>query len=311
MGKHGQVKGRVAALCGIGHTGVAAGKAVIGVLSGSQVLLASAVHSASLALDTFTGVFGGKREDDKLTSNPSKRTHAISAAIYVFVAVMLLLACVEIGLLAVSYLDQAPTRLVAASAGYGLLICLVIQQSISAWQARKLSNRQTGIVSQRVSLVLSSLALAGISLTYVGQTYEMSELRHADSLSAMITVLVLFGVGLKRLKPAAKDRGSRMLQPEEVNEFMEFVQRVPGVIAINELKAKEQGHYVVVEIRMSVNPKVTVIEGQEIAKLIRHRLMSRYTHVSDVDIHVLPYDPGYPYKSPVYAEQEDRPTILH
>jgi divalent metal cation (Fe/Co/Zn/Cd) transporter len=67
---------------------------------------------------------------------------------------------------------------------------------------------------------------------------------------------------------------------------------------------------VIVDIKISVNPRITVSEGHDIGKAVKHQLLSNFSHVSDVFIHVNPYDPGYPYKD-VSSEHPDFPTLLH
>jgi divalent metal cation (Fe/Co/Zn/Cd) transporter len=110
-------------------------------------------------------------------------------------------------------------------------------------------------------------------------------------------------------KGARKDREDKVLE-KDTEDLMQVVQRVEGVVTVESLRAMEQGHYVVAEIVISVNPRITVLEGQEIAKRVKQLLMHRFLHLSDVSIFVEPYDPGYPYKSNHDPNQEQIPTLL-
>jgi Predicted Co/Zn/Cd cation transporters len=107
-----------------------------------------------------------------------------------------------------------------------------------------------------------------------------------------------------------KVRGRPEGKEEPAEELMQVVQRVEGVVTVESIRAREQGHYVVAEIVISVNPKITVQEGQEIAKRVKMLLMARFLHLSDVSVYVEPYDPGYPYKSNHDPNQEHMPTLL-
>ena len=89
------------------------------------------------------------------------------------------------------------------------------------------------------------------------------------------------------------------------------VQRVKGVITVDGLRAREHGQYVIVDVKISVNPRISVSEGHEIAKMAKQHLMKRFSHVSDVLVHVNPYDPGYPYKNNVDPDHDEIPTVLH
>lgn len=104
--------------------------------------------------------------------------------------------------------------------------------------------------------------------------------------------------------------GASKKQEESAEELMAVVQRVEGVVTVQSIRAREQGHYVVAEIIISVNPRITVLEGQDIAKRVKLLLMHRFLHLSEVMIYVEPYDPGYPYKSNHDPNQEQMPTLL-
>lgn len=108
-----------------------------------------------------------------------------------------------------------------------------------------------------------------------------------------------------------RHRGRKNVEQEEsADEIMAVVQRVEGVVTVQSLRAREHGHYVVAEIIISVNPRITVQEGQDIAKRVKLLLMHRFLHLSEVVIYVEPYDPGYPYKSNHDPNQEQMPTLL-
>ena len=90
--------------------------------------------------------------------------------------------------------------------------------------------------------------------------------------------------------------------------MLEAVQRVDGVVAVDEVKARERGHYIVLDVAIRVNPRISVFEGQDVANRIRRMLTKRFLHVMDVNVKVQPYDPGYPYKS--NHQEEQMPSVL-
>ena len=87
------------------------------------------------------------------------------------------------------------------------------------------------------------------------------------------------------------------LEQEEASNFKETVQRVYGIITIEHLVAREQDHDVTIELVISVNPRISILEAQEIANRAKTLLLTRFSHVKEVQIQAIPYDPGYPYKS--------------
>ncbi|MFD2116444.1 cation transporter dimerization domain-containing protein [Paenibacillus yanchengensis] len=116
---------------------------------------------------------------------------------------------------------------------------------------------------------------------------------------------------LNFLSPTARARKYMLEQAEEESaEITQFVQRVPGVIIVQSVKTKEQGHYVVAEVVIHVNPKITVMQGQEIARRVKLLLQHRFHHLTEVLVHVEPYDGGYPYNMNYEPNDEQAPTLL-
>jgi len=118
---------------------------------------------------------------------------------------------------------------------------------------------------------------------------------------------------LQRLKQLAfnkKRAAGEQGRLENSDDIKNVVLRMMGVIAVESCEAREQGHYVVATLTINVNPRITVQEGYEIAQRVRWLLMHRFTHLSDVVIHVKPFAPEYPYKSNESSSQEELSTIL-
>lgn len=113
------------------------------------------------------------------------------------------------------------------------------------------------------------------------------------------------------IMPKSKIRRYAIAEIEEDSgELLQFVQRVPGVISVESLRAKEQGHYVVADVVIHVNPKITVQQGQEIGRRVKLLLMHRFHHITEVSVRVEPYDGGYPYNTNYELNDEQAPTLL-
>ncbi len=116
---------------------------------------------------------------------------------------------------------------------------------------------------------------------------------------------------LRSFTPGAKERRGTMEHIDaESAELMQFVQRVPGVISVDSLKAREHGHYVVADVIIFVNPKITVLQGQEIGRRVKLLLMHRFHHLSDVNVRVEPYDGGFPYNMNIEQSDERSSSLL-
>ena len=62
----------------------------------------------------------------------------------------------------------------------------------------------------------------------------------------------------------------------------------PGVVAVQETKARWLGHRLVADLTVEVDEKASVADGHAIATAARQRLLERIAHVDDVNVHVHP-----------------------
>lgn len=78
------------------------------------------------------------------------------------------------------------------------------------------------------------------------------------------------------------------MHEEDTEEFREVVVTVPGVMKLDSLHAREHGHYVIIDLKISVDPYITVEDGHLIGKQVKAKLMEN-KEVQDVFVHINPY----------------------
>jgi len=105
---------------------------------------------------------------------------------------------------------------------------------------------------------------------------------------AGITVAILFIVW-----ESSKAVFIRMLdgvEPEVLDEIIHTAHHVDGVTDVGEIRARWIGHRLHVELNVAVRSQVSVTEGHEIAKEVRHQLLHHLKHLGDVIVHIDPED---------------------
>jgi divalent metal cation (Fe/Co/Zn/Cd) transporter len=80
-----------------------------------------------------------------------------------------------------------------------------------------------------------------------------------------------------------------VLHEEDIEPYKEIVRNIEGVKEINTLYAREHGYYVIIDIKVSVDPYITVEEGHKIGKNVKTRLME-HNDVENVFVHINPYN---------------------
>ena len=103
-----------------------------------------------------------------------------------------------------------------------------------------------------------------------------------------ITFAILFVVW-----DSVKTVFTRMLdgiEPEVIDEIIHFTHHVDGIAGVGEVRARWIGHRLHVELNIGVNPQLSVTEGHEIAKEVRHQLFHHLKHLGNAIVHVAPDD---------------------
>lgn len=78
------------------------------------------------------------------------------------------------------------------------------------------------------------------------------------------------------------------VEPETVDEIKEAASHVEGVEEITDVRVRWLGHQLHAEVNLAVSDELSVKEGHEIAKEVRHQLMHHLCGLSGVTIHVDP-----------------------
>lgn len=299
----------------IGNLSLALLKGFIGWFANSKALLADALHTASDAASSFavlSGLRAAKMPPDEDHPYGHEKAGAIASVI---VSVLIFIVGVEIGISAIKSLyngvDMPPK-------GYALIIVISIVLSEVLFQYKirlgiKMSAHAliTNARSHKYGVYSSLVALAGVGGAYLGKLFGLNYFYYLDPLASLIVSLLILRMGYQLLMNSIYCTSNHMVIKEDEDVLLQTVQRVNGVITVEDLRIKEHGHYVIVNVKISVNPRIMVMEGNEIAKDVKGRLMDRFLHISDVIIHVYPYDPGYPYKNNLEIEQNEFSSMLH
>lgn len=285
-----------AAMVGVvGNIILAILKGVVGVISESRALVADAVHSASDvagSLAVFIGVRAAKQPPDEDHPYGHGKAESIAAII---VAVLLFLVGIEIGKSSFeSFFEdiEAPKTL----AIYAVVLSIIVKE----WMFRYKYSLGKRIKSDAIivnayehrSDVYSSIAaLAGIGAAIAGQKMGIDWLVYADPVAGLFVSLLVIKMAWKLGSESIHTTLDHVLHEEDIVGLKETVSKISEIKKIDELHAREHGHYVIVDIKVSVDPHISVEEGHNIGKLVKEKLMSEHEHVQNVLVHINPYSP--------------------
>ncbi|KIL36910.1 hypothetical protein SD71_04080 [Cohnella kolymensis] len=279
-------------------------KGTVGWLTGSKALMADACQSAADCAGSVTSYLGMRKAGAYPTAASSREQGA--AAITIVLSAVLLVASLEIGISSVRAVadgaDEAP--------GWGAVAAIALSIGLreGLFKYKRSRDSRVGIRSDRTadnrSDIFSSLtALVGTSGAAAGEAFGMPFLYVLDPAAGLVIAVFVLRMGYRLAAGVVANPERRILDQADNQMLLEAVQRIDGVVAVDGLQAREHGHYVILDVVIRVNPRISVIEGHDIALRIRRHLTKRFLHVSDVNVKVEPYDPGYPYKSNHHDEE--------
>lgn len=284
--------------CLLGFTALI--KGVGGWLWGSQALLTDALNAVA---DAVRGTRPGQQS---------------SLWIKMLLATLVLVGAIEAFISGIGQLVNGPSQTLNGWAVAAFFVAVVIGEGlfIMGYRRRFQQDRESAIryaADHRISLYASMLVAAGMALSVAGSGFDIPLFVYADP-AASLLVAILVTVKVLRLISSFFESSSQTGKQSTVIDptpFIETVQRIQGVIEVRTLKAQESLETVTVELVLSVNPRMTVKEAEEIAQRSRDLLMHRFVQVVDVHVRVEPYHTGYPYKSnEELPESGEQPTIV-
>ncbi|MBB6674277.1 cation diffusion facilitator family transporter [Cohnella nanjingensis] len=287
-----------------GLLGLSVCKAAAGWLTGSKALMADACHSAADFAGAATSYMQLRGAGRPVRAAEDRQSS--EAVIAVVLSALLLLAGLEMGLSSLRAIASGEDR----APGWGAVVVIAagmgVREGLVRYKRRhdaKLGIRTETTRADRSDVFASLTALVGTAGAVTGGLLDMPVLYVLDPAAGLVVGVFVIRMGFRQASSAIRAAERRGKDEVDVQTLLEAVQRVDGVVAVDELRAREQGHYVIVEVVIRVNPRITVFEGHDIALRVRRQLTKRFLHVSDASIHVEPYDPGYPYKSNHHEEE--------
>ncbi len=289
-------KAEFAAMVGVvGNILLAILKGWAGFVGNSRALIADAVHSASDvagSLAVYIGLRAAKQPPDKDHPYGHGKAESIAAII---VAVLLFLVGIEIGKSSIESFFH-PIEAPKAIAIYVVIFSIIVKEAMFQWKYRlgKKLNSDALIVNahEHRSDVFSSIAaLIGIGASILGGRLDIDWLVYGDPIAGLVVALLILRTAWKLGAESIHNTLDHVLHDEDTVKYRKIVESVAEVKEINELHAREHGHYVIIDLKLSVDPYMTVEEGHRVGKKVKKKLLED-SLVQDVFIHINPYNPN-------------------
>ena len=132
-------------------------------------------------------------------------------------------------------------------------------------------------------------AITSVS-TLVGVTGAFFGLTVMDPIAAGITSLFIFHIGYKTFMGAAHDLMDGKPDDNYLEEIRKIAEGVAGVEYVHEIRCRRSGQYLIVDLKLDMDPEMTVRESHRIATAVKKLIFEHAMNVGDVMIHINPHE---------------------
>ncbi|RPI55095.1 MAG: cation-efflux pump [Chloroflexi bacterium] len=273
-------------------------KLVVGLLTGSLGILAEAAHSALdlvAALVTFFAVrISGQPPDERHLYGHGK-VENLSA---LFETLLLLVTCVWIVYEAIERLFFKTVEIEASAWAFavmGVSIVVDVSRSRILYAAARKHHSQAleaDALHFSTDVWSSSVVIVGLALVWLGERLgtQWAWLAKADAVAALGVALIVVWVSLqlgRRTVAVLLDSAP----PGLADQVASLAARVPGVLSVGEVRVRQAGASVFVDLAINVERSALLEEAHAVAAAVDERV-SRLIERGDVVVHVDPVRRG-------------------
>lgn len=268
-------------------------KIVVGTLFHSPVLLADGYHNAGDVIASgaaLTSMRISKRPADEDHPYGHGKAEVISSAI---VGIILIIAALYIAYESIKAFFHEPEK--ASLIAFITAIISLVWKLILYVYTIKIGKRTNskGLIATAydhlADVYASIAAVLGIGLAIVGEFTNIHILTYGDPIAGIIVTILVFKLAYGMLLEAIDTLMEKSVSRDTLDNFETLILTIPEVKRIDRLRAREHGHYVLVDLRVSVPGGLTVQEGHDIIRKIKKTIMEKHPNVEEVLIHLNPW----------------------
>jgi cation diffusion facilitator family transporter len=126
--------------------------------------------------------------------------------------------------------------------------------------------------------------------TLIGVTGAFFGFRLMDPLAAGLTSLFIFHIGYHTFTTAAQELMDARPPEELITTLTALAEGVPGVEHVHEIRGRRSGQYIIIDLKLEMDPKMTVKQSHDIAVRVKRLIFERHPNVGDVMIHINPHE---------------------
>lgn len=273
------------------ESGLAAAKAIIGVLSGSLVLISDAIHSASDLVSIITSWLGLKIAQKKASERFPYGFYKAENLGTLVISFLILYASWEMFAQSLAKIDGfSLVNSPLLALGISLLDALVLF-FFGGYEIRigKQINAQSLIAmgKENRTHIFSSMAV------FVGILAAYFEVPYIEGIITIIISILILRIGLVTAKDSVLALMDVSPGPEVEKKTVDAIKTVPGIEGFSNLRLRKAGPFIFGEVKLEIRKFVNVQRAHEIADRAENLIKKKVNEIDSFSIHIEPFKSNF------------------
>ncbi|MGZ4160853.1 MAG: cation diffusion facilitator family transporter [Neobacillus sp.] len=269
------------------------GKIIIGLYGNSDAVFADGIHSAA---DVFASIIvvlvikiSNKPADNEHPYGHGKAEVIVSEIIGILLFLVAIYVVYE-GISGFFHKVESPSFLAMWVAIFSYIIKIILYRS-SLRAAKQHNSKAIEAIAydHKADIVASIAAALGVLVSIVGVRFNLHLLVYGDKVASIFVAFLIFKISKEMITEAFDILLERNINTEILQDYISIVSEFQEVRRIDRIRAREHGHYVLVDIRIAIDHSKTIKEGHDLSKAIKRKLMEKNDNIEEVLIHLNPY----------------------
>lgn len=261
-------------------------KVSIGFFASSTAMIADGIHSFSDVITTIAVIIGLKlssKEADKRHPYGHERIESIAS---LFLSAMLFVVAISIAISGIEHIISGNYSVPGVLAIWAALISIVSKE-LMYWYTIKYAKilNSSSLKADAWHHRSDSFSSIGSLIGIVGARMGFPFL---DPLVALVISAIIIKVAYDICKQSIGQLIDESASEEIILDMRRKILNINGVKEINTLKTRQHGNKLFVDVEISVDAKLSVKEGHDIAIII-HNLIEEDSTVKHCMVHINPY----------------------
>lgn len=264
-------------------------KLIAGFTAHSSAMISDAIHSASDVLSTVVVIIGVRMSEKKSDTDHQYGHERLECVAAVILAVMLGITGGIIGISSVDKIADSITAHLIMPGKTALIAAVVsvIVKELMFWYTRSAAKKTNSGALMADAWHHRSDALSSVG-SFAGILGARLGYPVLDPIAGVIICIFILKVSIDIFRDAVNKMTDKACDEDTLNAIHRMIGEVDGVIDIDLLKTRQFGNKIYIDVEISVDGQMRLVEAHEIAENVHDKIENNLKNVKHCMVHVNP-----------------------